>query len=590
MVMKTHFKVSLRLFGKHKMRLLTIICIVIISVAFMFGILEVEHKIAAATNNLYEQQNISDLYLKSKNITGFSQKEKELIYDRFKDDKILESLCYEYEEYNKITRIYNYDLKTEVNQLEVVEGRLPSSYNEIVVERKTNSIEKIDIGESLSIQGINYEVVGIVFNPLLIIENEEFSFIKPNDNIDRVIYMNSENLLICNDIYISFIDKTIFDNFSSKYEKLIKDIKLELKSLLGDNVEVLSLYENYGLYSLDTYAKKVSTIGIIFVVFFLLITILVVYSTMSRLLDEERPQLACLKTLGYSNLKIVQKYIWFVAIAILIGSLISSVVGLFLTKIIYRGFNLQYHMPTMPKEVNLLNYFFVVGIILISIVTLMYVTSLKEVNKKPVQLLVPKAPKKGKKVLLEKIPFIWKRLSFKYKSTFRNVFLFKSRFLMTVVSIIGSTVLVFAGMGLLDCTIKMENAELLFTISIALIFFSGFLCALVIYNITNINISERKREIATLMVLGYHDNEVSGYIYREIYIMSAIGAILGIPFGYLFIDFVFSLIDFGKVEDINWWTWILAPIITMIFSVISTFLLYRKITKTDMNASLKTLE
>lgn len=161
---------------------------------------------------------------------------------------------------------------------------------------------------------------------------------------------------------------------------------------------------------------------------------------------------------------------------------------------------------------------------------------------------------------------------------------------MTVVSIIGATVLVFAGMALMDCTAKMENAELLYTISLALILFSGFLCALVIYNITNINISERTREIATLMVLGYQDKEVSGYIYREIYIMSAIGAVLGIPVGYIFIDYVFMMIDFGKISDINWWTWIIAPIITMIFSFLSTLLLYKKIIKVDMNASLKSLE
>ena len=72
--------------------------------------------------------------------------------------------------------------------------------------------------------------------------------------------------------------------------------------------------------------------------------------------------------------------------------------------------------------------------------------------------------------------------------------------------------------------------------------------------------------------------------------MSAIGAVLGIPVGYIFIDYVFMMIDFGKISDINWWTWILAPIITMIFSFLSTLLLYKKIIKVDMNASLKSLE
>lgn len=590
MVMNIHAKVSLRLFKKHKIRLLTILCIVFISISFMFGILEVENKIATATNNIYDQQNISDIYIKSKNMMGFTLQEKQIINNKFKNDSVLESLCYEFIENDEIKRVYSYDLKTNVNKLEVIEGRLPNKVNEVVVERKTSSIKKVNIGETVKINNIEFEVVGIVFNPFIIIEIEEFSFINSEDNVDYIIYMDNANNLMINDIYISLSDRTLFNNFSMNYENYIKDLKIELKNELGDNVEILSLFENYGLYSLNSYAEKVSTIGIIFVVFFLLITLLVVFSTMSRLFEEERAQIACLKTLGYSNFIIVQKYIWFVVIGIVLGSFFAYNTGLLLTKMLYNGFNLQYHMPKMPKQVNIFNYFTMLGILLFSIVILMYITSMKEVNKNPIQLLTPKAPKKGKKVLLEKIPFVWNRLSFKYKSTVRNVFLFKSRFLMTVVSIIGATVLVFAGMALMDCTAKMENAELLYTISLALILFSGFLCALVIYNITNINISERTREIATLMVLGYQDKEVSGYIYREIYIMSAIGAVLGIPVGYIFIDYVFMMIDFGKISDINWWTWILAPIITMIFSFLSTLLLYKKIIKVDMNASLKSLE
>ena len=161
---------------------------------------------------------------------------------------------------------------------------------------------------------------------------------------------------------------------------------------------------------------------------------------------------------------------------------------------------------------------------------------------------------------------------------------------MTVLSVIGATVLVFAGFGLLDCTQNIENGISLVTVSIALIAFSALLCALVIYNITNINVSERNREIATLMVLGYKNNEVTGYIFREIYIMSAIGAILGLPLGILFLQFVFYLIDFGSLSEIHWWTYLIAPIVTMFFSFLSTFFLYRKIVKTDMNASLKILE
>ena len=92
------------------------------------------------------------------------------------------------------------------------------------------------------------------------------------------------------------------------------------------------------------------------------------------------------------------------------------------------------------------------------------------------------------------------------------------------------------------------------------------------------------------MVLGYDEKEVQGYIFREVYIMSFIGAILGIPLGMLFVHFVFAQISFGSLGEIGWWDYVLTPLVTMLFSFLSTKLLKSKITKTDMNASLKTLE
>ena len=160
---------------------------------------------------------------------------------------------------------------------------------------------------------------------------------------------------------------------------------------------------------------------------------------------------------------------------------------------------------------------------------------------------------------------------------------------MTVLSIMGSAVLVFAGLGLMDCSNSIPGGESLSTIALAIIAFSALLSALVIYNLTNINISERNREVATLMVLGYHNKEVCGYIFREIYIMSFVGALLGLPVGLGFVEFVFGLIDFGTVSQIKWTTYVFTPLIAMAFSFLSTLLLYKKITKIDMNASLKTV-
>lgn len=587
MVMKTAFKTAYRMFSKQIARLLTIVAIVIVSVGFMSGIGESENKINQALVNYYNSQNISDLLIKSQNSTGFTKEEIESIEDKFGKENVMKSFSYDATINETITRLYTFDIsKMNINKLELLEGNYPSSSNEIVVERKTNKIKSYNINDKITINDIEYTVSGIVLNPLIIQKNEEISYIE-NEHLENVIYFDSEFLPITNDLYITIENRDLFNAFSSKYETKINELKSEITL---ENVTILSLYENYGLYSLSSYAQKVGMIGIIFVVFFLAVTILVVFSTMTRLLDEERSQIACLKTLGYSNFKIISKYLLFVSISTILGCILAFGVGTSLTRILYIAFGIQYSMPPFPSLAKHSYYILTSIIIFIATLLVTLFSGLNLSKNKPSTLLTPKAPKIGRKVILEKIPFIWNKLSFKYKSSIRNVLLFRSRFFMTIISIIGSTVLVLAGMGLFDCTMKSDYGTSLITISIALIIFSALLCALVIYNITNINVSERNREIATLMVLGYQNNEVCGYIFREIYIMSFIASLLGLPLGFVFIDFVFDLINFGNVADINWYTWVLAPIITMLFSGVATLLLRKKITKTDMNASLKTLE
>lgn len=587
--MRTHTKSAFRLFKKHIVRFFTIIAIVVVSVGFMSGVGEVENKVKLGIKNYYQEQNISDFNLKSKSPAGFTEEQISWMQNRFGENNVKKGFCLETKINEAIVRIYSYNTTgNAINKVKLVEGIYPTVENEILAEKTPND-GGYKVGDVITLLGKEYVVSGIVLNPIIINIIEEPSFQFENEHPANVVYIN-QTAPIVNDVFITLENRELFKTFSKKYEKKINQISQEINQNLGeDNVAILTLFENFGLYSLNSYAEKVGTIGMIFVVFFLLVTMLVVFSTMTRLLDEERSQIACLITLGYNNFKIVSKYVLFVLISVLIGGAIAFVVGNVLTQLVYTAFNLQYAMPPFPSYLNCNYYLITFAIILVSTVLLTLITGLKNIGKKPVDLLAPKVPKSGKKVLLEKIPFLWKKFSFKYKSTFRNIFLFKSRFFMTVVSIIGATVLVFAGLGLMDNATKIDGGTSLITISVALIVFSAALCALVIYNLTNINISERTREIATLMVLGYQNKEVLGYVLREVYIMSIIGAILGLPFGYIFIDFVFDLINFGAVSEINWWTWIITPIITILFSIFASLLLKNKILKTDMNESLKSL-
>ena len=573
------------MFKRHFARILNIVAIIIVSVGFMSGLGEVDNKVKFSFSDYYKSQNISDFVIKSTSTSGFSSEDVNYIKDLFGENNVMTLLSYDELEQDLVTRYIFQDFDSNINKLTLVDGHFPQNTFEVAVERKTDEIKSFSIDDTITYNGMQFTVCGIVESPLLINKNAGPSYIE-GKNLNNCIYFALPAPLI-SDIYVTIEDRELFNGFSTAYKNTISLLKDEIKL---ENATILSLNENYGIYSLYYYADKVADISIIFILFFLLVTALVVFSNMTRLIDEERPQIACMKTLGFSSFQILLKYVIFISIATLIGGLASWFVGRGLIQIIYNAFSIQYIMPVISETSPYL--FFVISLvsIFVSSQAVTFMAGYKLTKTSPASLLIPKAPHPGKKVLLEKIPFIWNRLSFKYKSCVRNIFLFKSRFFMTLISIIGSTILVLSGMGLLDCAIKKDAGMSIIIIAVALIIFAGLLCALVIYNIVNINISERNREIASLMVLGYHKHEVAGYIFREIYITSALGALLGLPLGVAFLHFAFSLIDFGTIELVNWWTWILAPLVTIIFAIISSFMLYKKIANTDMNKSLKSVE
>jgi putative ABC transport system permease protein len=326
---------------------------------------------------------------------------------------------------------------------------------------------------------------------------------------------------------------------------------------------------------------------------------LVVLTTMTRLAEKERPLIGCYRTLGMGGGRILFKYLLFAAVCCVAGSFAGLVVGSFLVMpVIYNGYAGLFARPVLAGHIYWAFGLVASAVMLASVllVTLYILRSL--LREKPAELLRFKSPKAGRTVLLERIPLIWNRLSFKYKSTVRNIFRQIRHFMLSIVSVAGSTALVFAGFGLNDAAsansltsdLAGKALESMVLISVVLILFAALLNILVIYNLTNINIEERRREIATLKVLGYKNIEVTGYIFREVLITSVIGILAGLPLGLLFIHTVFGYVEFGAVGDINWYSWVLTAALSLAFTAIVDLLLFRKITKTDMNASLKAID
>jgi len=213
-------------------------------------------------------------------------------------------------------------------------------------------------------------------------------------------------------------------------------------------------------------------------------------------------------------------------------------------------------------------------------------------REKPANLFSVKAPKPGGKILFERIPLFWNKLKYKYKSTLRNIFRYKVRFFMTVFSMLLATALVFCGLALSFALKKTDPGftNTISPISTIVVIAAVLLNTLVVYNITNINIEERKREIATLKVLGYRNIEVIGYIFREILLLTVLGVLMGLPVGYGAMAFIFNYLKFGGIEFVGWYVWFIAAALAMVSLGFADLLLFRKLLKTDMNGSLKIVD
>ncbi len=408
-------------------------------------------------------------------------------------------------------------------------------------------------------------------------------------------------LLPTGDMYISLSAQDHGGIFTDSYKEHIEGVSEELVALFAPQsaeggeadgaVQVISLYDNFSFYSLHSYSQKVQALGWVLVVAFIFVTALVVFSNISRLMEEERGQVACLRTLGYSAFKIIFKYALFAAIATGIGGVAGYFVGSGVSIFVYDVFGYSYAMPPMSGYFDVTFFLVVFCIIVAAIMFATLFSGIKMTTETPANLLRPKPPKAGKKVILERVPWLWNLLSFKYKSTVRNVLRYMSRFLMTVIAVAISMALVMGGLAILDlCTTGVIQSDSIIGIAVMIIAFAGLLTAVVVYTLTNINISERNRELATLMVLGYHDGEVSGYIYREIYIDAAVGIVFGYPLAALLIWVVFTMIGLGTLGGVSWYMWLAAPCVVALFTWLVTIILRRKIVRVDMNESLKAIE
>ena len=547
--------------------------------------------------------------------------------------------------------------------------------------------------------------------------------------------------------------------------------------------------------------EKVQDIAGVFPIFFIVVAALVALTSMTRMVEEDRMQIGTFKALGYGKRRIISKYLIYCCLASLIGSVLGSLIGFsLLPSIFWRAYGTQYTLPALRLGFSPWFVLAVLVIVLAGTVIVTWAACYRSLKERPSQLMQPKAPKAGKRILLERVGFLWKPLKFKWKATIRNIFRYKKNMLLTIISVMGCTALILTGFGLNDsiCAVSdkqfgdilrydatvsytgdlsasgnsalldfiggdgdhlsvyTQNGQLIMgsgenrssesvdlyvvedadafapfvslrereksaiidieevegivlsenianvygiepgdelryrsggetrTVTVGavcenytgnnvyisaeeylqvfaaeslpahniifvktdvspddeeevrailegntadeiadavnvsavefvqttadtfsglestmgmiiavLVISAGALAAIVLYNLTNINIDERRREIATLRVLGYRRAEVAGYIYRESAILTLAGALLGLGLGFLLHLFIIGRVDsvtmmLGRV--IAGWSYLWAFLLTVVFAVIVYAFMLIKLNKIDMAESLKSNE
>ena len=253
----------------------------------------------------------------------------------------------------------------------------------------------------------------------------------------------------------------------NKAQKEIDDNKKQLsigKASLSEesyprfSVENIRGLKNYAQF-IDS-ASSLTFVANVFSIFLFVVSILVSLTTLTRMIDENRINIGTLKSLGYSNYQISKKYFVYGGLSTLIGTILG-IIGAYLVivPIIYNSYArfFTFNTPEIVYTPSILIAAFVISLGCISLA--IYIPLRKNLREKSAYLLRPKAPSGGSRIFLEKIPFIWSRLSFLRKVTFRNIFRYKIRMLMTIFGVAGCLTLMFIGFGIRYGVINISNEQ-----------------------------------------------------------------------------------------------------------------------------------
>ena len=474
-------KNSLKKIKKSLGRYLSLVLIIFIGVGFYTGIIESIPNIKSVQKKFYNEKNAMDIKVLS--TLGFNDDLKSLKKINNVDEAI-GSFSIDTLVNDEVVRVHA--IEDKINKPLLLSGKMPKKENECLADDifyKVGDKIKIREDDSYQLKILEYTVVGTIYSPLYT-GNEYGSTDIGNGKLHSFIYIDKSNFTF--DYYTeAFLSINVENDipYSKKYNKEVDKIKEKVKkvgkvridkrideivsssygmitkdSLKDNKWHVLSREEAFASYLiLGSQYDQVTTIANIIPIFFIIIVALMTSNTMKRMITEERGEMGTLLSLGFSNLTVINTYLMYVLTATLCGSILGYFIGtLILPQIVYNCFPIFFPQITYHFDIKLLLLSVLVSSILMILVTVY--ACLNELKNKPAYLLRPVAPKNGKIILLERIYFIWNKLSFSMKITMRNIARYKNRVLITLIGTAGCCFLIMLGFALRD-SIRNEGTK-----------------------------------------------------------------------------------------------------------------------------------
>ena len=251
-----------------------------------------------------------------------------------------------------------------------------------------------------------------------------------------------------------------FDEQMQDADDQIADAQCKIDEIEKPETYVLDRNTNVGYVCLKNDSGVVKGIANVFPVFFFLVAALICMTTMNRMVEEQRTQIGVLKALGFSEGRIMGKYLFYSGSAAISGTLIGYVLGIhFFPLVIITAYGIVYKMGGIYYVSDLPLALVSLTVAVLCSVGTTWLSCHKELKEVAADLMRPKAPKAGKRVFLEHVPFIWKRLKFLQKVSVRNIVRYKKRFFMMVIGISGCTALLVMGFGVRDSVVAVADQQ-----------------------------------------------------------------------------------------------------------------------------------